>query len=91
MNRVHEAKRILGLAHLALRSDLHGRLRRARHVLGATGLECDPPGAPALRTEGLETDMLATHVDVPDLTSRHVDHPEPRITLARGPGDTENE
>jgi hypothetical protein len=92
VDRVHESKSVLGLALGALRSHVDGQLSRARDVLGSLPLPAgDSPGAPALRAEREEAELLAAQVDVLDLLGRGVDGPQTRIALARGPRDAEDE
>ncbi|WP_139280000.1 hypothetical protein [Rhodococcoides yunnanense] len=86
-----EPKRVFRFAYLALRSDVDRRLFRTWHILGTTGLESDPPGAPPLRPERRESDPGISQVEMPDLPRRSVDDTKTRVALICGPGDSENE
>ncbi|OAK52613.1 hypothetical protein A3K89_07330 [Rhodococcoides kyotonense] len=60
MHGVDEPKRVLRFAHLALRTDLGGRLRRAGNVFGALRRERNSARTPSTVPERLESDSRTT-------------------------------
>ena len=89
---VHEPKRVLGLARLALRSCLDRQLTRTRDEFGAVVFpKRDAAGAPSLRPQRFEAQPCPAERGLIDLPSIDIEHTQPGIALGGRPRDPEDE